>query len=408
MKQITRTFYQYLGLHSLLIGIFPFFIPVFLWNQGFGLGEICLFIGAAGGGFCLGLWAWDRLRHIISLTSLIAVSLVMEIGLLLNVQILGMSVGVLAMLGISYGAYNCFFWTTQRALFFERVDNSNSGRKYGNLQIYVGLLLQVGILAGGFLLESAGFTYILICSGLLCVAGLITFYFSKPETPPTLARFKPVSLRDIRRFRDNDASRMVFIIDGIYLFLESFFWVISLFLLAHESFTRLGFMVLSLAIIFGILFYLLKNTIDRLARNRIYQFAVWLYAFSWVLRAIVDTEDSLFSIFLSLVLITFCTSFFRLAMNKRFYDLARDTISHRYLILKSYYSQITILVVFTGFAMFQMNNTDSETLLVPIYWIAAIFALLFLSYGADRYDHAGEKHRSSGSIVGGAGSHTGE
>ncbi len=389
MRQLTSTFYQYLGLHSVLIGIFPFFIPVFLWNHGFELSEISLFVGTAGIGFFLGLWAWDRLRQRVNLVALIAVSLALELLLLLNVQILGMSLRVLLLLGLSYGAYNSFFWTTQRALFFERVDTTNSGRRYGNLQIYVGFLLQVGILVGGVLLEKTGFKYILVSSAALCVLGLVMFISTKPDFPDSIKSIQVVTLRDIFTFRDGDSSRLIFIIDGVYLFLESFFWVISLFLLAHESFARLGFMVLSLAVIFGIIFYLLKNTIDRLGRRRIYRFSVILYALSWVVRALVDTELSLLMMYVALVLITFCTSFFRLAMNKRFYDLARETLSHRYLILKSYFTQITLAIVFLVFGFFTLHQANSEQLLVPIYWIAGAGALLYLLYGADRYSETG-------------------
>lgn len=385
---LTRTFYQYLGLHSLLIGIFPFFIPVYLWQKDFGIGAICLFVGASGAGFCIGLWVWDRLRHRLSLTELIAVSLVLEILLLLNVQILEMGLIVLIMLAISYGVYNSFFWTTQRALFFERVNANNSGRRYGNLQIYVGVLLQIGILIGGLLLENNGFSYILGCSVVLCVAGLILFIEQQPDKPKSLDEFGSVSLPQIFWFKDGNASKLIFIVDGIYLFLESFFWVISLFLLAHESFKTLGFMVMALAAIFGLLFYLLKNIIDRLGRRRIYRFSVALYALSWALRACVDSDLPVVALFIVLILITFCTSFFRLAMNKRFYDLATEALSHHYLILKSYYSQMSIALVFIGFGALTFNLTASELILPPIYWLAAAGSLVFMLYGSAGYDRA--------------------
>ena len=386
--QLTRTFYQYLGLHSLLIGLFPFFIPVFLWDHGFELGAVSLFIGAGGVGFCVGLWMWDRLRHVISLTTLIGLSLVLEILLLLNVRVLGIQLFVLLLPGFSYGVYNSFFWTTQRAMFFERVDATNSGRRYGNLQIFVGLLLQIGILVGGFLLEKTNFNYVLVASIALCMIGFDIFVFDNTPMPASLREANAVSIPDILRFRDQNHSVLIFIVDGIYLFLESFFWGISLFLIAHESFTRLGMMVMSLAVIFGILFYLLKNTIDRLARKRVYRFAVLLYAASWVMRAFVDNELSLLLLFISLVLITFCTSFFRLAMNKRFYDLARDTLAQRYLILKSYYSQITIAIVYLGFGWAIIGHAESQDWLVPIYWMAAVGSFVFLLYGSARYDGA--------------------
>jgi len=389
MQPITRTFYQYLGLHSLLIGIFPFFLPVFLWKNGFGLGEVSLFISAGGVGFCVGLWAWDRLRTRISLLQLIALSLLLEVMLLLNVLVIGMDINVLMLLGISYGIYNSFFWTTQRALFFERVNPTNSGRGYGSLQIFVGLLLQIGILIGGLLLEEKGLPTIVVASVVVCIAGLIMFIVTRPDTPVSLATFEPVSLRDVLTFSDNDSSRVVFIVDGIFLFLESFFWVISLFLLAHESFMTLGVLVLSLAVIFGLLFYLLKNSIDRLARKRVYRLAVVLYAMSWVLRALVGEDMPLTWLFVFLIVISFCTSFFRLAMNKRFYDLAEETLSHRYLILKSYFSQITIAIAFGAFGYIALGRISSDNLLIPVYWAAALGSLVFLVYGHARYDRVG-------------------
>ena len=338
-------------------------------------------------GFCLGLWAWDRLRLKIDLTSMIALSLLLEMLLLLNVYIMDMdmTMPVLVSLGLCYGVYNCFFWTNQRALFFEIIDPANSGRKYGNFQIFVGALLQVGILLGGLLLENTSFVYIVVLSAVVALSGFMVLLINKPEYPATLNQTGALGLRDIIGFRDQDRSKTIFILDGIYLFLESFFWVISLFMIVHESFTRLGIIVLALAVIFGILFYLLKNTIDRLGRKRVYQLAVVLYAVSWMLRALTNDQLSLELLFLSLVLITFSTSIFRLAMNKRFYDIAKLTMSHRYLVLKSYYSQVTIFAVFLVFGWVEIQSGSSISILTPVYGVAALGALVYLIYGARRY-----------------------
>jgi MFS family permease len=385
MPPNSRTFYQYLGIHSLLIGIFPFYIPVYLWKQGFGIGDVSLFISMAGLGFCCGLWVWDRLRLKISLSSMIGISLILEIVLLYNVYKLEMDRPVLLMLGVTYGVYNSFFWTIQRALFFDLIDPGSSGRKYGNFQIFVGALLQAGILIGGFLLEKTNFIYLLWVSGIIAIIGFFLVTRTRPHYPVTLSRHKSLKLKDVIRFSDDECSRLIFILDGFFLFAESFFWLITLFLLAHESFSGLGIMVLSLAVVFGVLFYLLKNTIDRLGRKRVYLLAVLLYALSWALRGFTHDQLSLQVLYLYLITITFCTTFFRLAMNKRFYDLAKLTRSHDYLVLKSYYSQFTIVLLFgvIGLVTYQMPN--SETLLAPIYWTAAAASLLYFLYGARRY-----------------------
>ena len=382
-----NTFYQYLGLHSLLIGIFPFYIPVFLWKQGFNIGDISFFIAIAGAGFIIGLWFWDRLRLVLSLKAIIAISLVLEVMLLLNVYMLGMDFTVLLALGLTYGAYNCFYWTTQRALFFDLIDIGTSGRKYGNFQIFVGGSLQLGIVIGGLLLEWTNFVYLLAASALIAVTGFLLISRSTPEYPQTLAEHDSLKVPDILGFKDREHSRFIFFADGFFLFAESFFWLITLFLLAHESFSTLGIIILSLAVIFGILFYLLKNIIDKLGKKRIYIFAVFLYVASWILRALIDESMPLNLLFAFLVAITFCTTFFRLAMNKRFYDLAKLTRSHDYLVLKSYYSQFAIVFVFGAFGFFSYRFEPSETLLVPLYWISAALAFVYLLYGSNRLDY---------------------
>ena len=387
MPPNNSTFYQYLGLHSLLIGIFPFYIPVYLWMQGFGVGDISLFIAWTSIGFCIGLWIWDRLRLMINLSALIGVSLLLEVILLLNVYVLEMDFQILLVLGITYGAYNCFYWTTQRALFFDLIDIESSGRKYGNFQIFVGGSLQVGILIGGLLLEMSNFINLLIVSTVIGLFGFFVITRHKPLYPKTLAEHNSLKISDVARFSDQEHSKLIFLIDGVFLFAESFFWVITLFLLAHESFAELGIMVLSLAVVFGVLFYLLKNIIDRLGKKRIYTLAVFLYASSWALRAMTNDQLPLELLYAMLVVITFCTTFFRLAMNKRFYDLAKTTLSHDYLVLKSYYTQFAIIILFGLFGLFTYQVEASETLLAPVYWGAAMLALTYLLYGSRQHSY---------------------
>ena len=237
MNPNSKTFYQYLGLHSLLIGIFPFYIPVYLWKNAFSLGDVSLFISMAGLGFCVGLWVWDRLRLKINLSALIGVSLMLEILLLYNAYILDMNRLTLLVLGATYGVYNSFFWTLQRALFFDLIDLESSGRKYGNFQIFVGAFLQAGILSGGFLLERTNFIYLLWVSALIALIGFFVVTRTKPLYPKTLSQHKSLSLKDILSFKDDENSKFIFVVDGFFLFAESFFWLITLFLLAHESFS---------------------------------------------------------------------------------------------------------------------------------------------------------------------------
>ena len=385
--QTKKAFYLFLGLHSLLFGVFPFYLPVYLWQGGFDLVQISLLIAVTGVGFQAGLWGWDRLRNVLTLQQLFLCTTLCFFLLLGTVFLVGQSIGSAVCLTFAYGFYNSFFWTTQRALFVEVTDPNRAGQAYGNFQLFVFAALQIGILAGGWLLQADSFIWLVVFCACVAVSGNTLLLSAGGEYPDSMTSTPSLDWNTVTRFKDEHHSRTMFLVDGGFLFLESYFWVISLFLLAHESFTRLGVVVIVLALIFGGLFFLLKNTIDRLGKRRMFILAVGLYALSWVLRAVVADDLPLLYLFVLLVLITFATSFFRLALNKRFYDLARESGAHRYLILKSYYSQTSLIVCFIVFAGIASLISDPAVFLDSIYIAAALVAPVFAVYGARRYRH---------------------
>ncbi len=384
----SRVFYQYLGVHSLLIGLFPFFAPVFLWDRQYGLTEISFFISLSGLGFCVALFFWDRLIRNISLFQLMLISFLFEIGVLFSSHI-SFATAMLVCFSISYGVYNCFFWTTQRALFFETLSENNTGRKFGNFQIFVAAILQIGIFIGGVLLERSGLIIIYLISVAICFIAAWFFYSQKNtlQLPTQLLNKRVLSIREVIQYKDKHNTRLIFLLDGLYLFLESFFWLITLFMLAHESFWRLGVMVIILSVVFFVIFVIIKNTIDHIATHTMYKIATLLYALSWGIRGFVTDELTLEWLFIMLVAITFCTSFFRLAFNKRFYDLAKLTTAHHYLIKKSYYSQLFIAVIYLliGLAFSTADNAFEQ--LQWLYWLCAPLALAYLCYGYQHYQY---------------------
>ncbi len=381
-RPASSVFYSYLSLHSLLIGLFPFFIPVYLWRNEYSLSSISLYISLSGAGFCAALWLWDRWRKTARLNTLIGISFALE-SILLSSVFLQADIAFLPLMALLYGLYNCFFWITNRALFLEIIDTSNSGKKYGNLQIAVVIMLKIGVFAGGILLEKYGFTSVYLISIIITLASAIGFarLNKSIQFSPQLRQSPPISLPDLMQFKDALHSRRIFLLDGLFLFLESYFWVISLFLLAHESFWQLGILVIVLGITFSGLFFFIRSTIDRLSRQTVYLTATLLYILSWILRATLSDQLPMLFLFLLLVLITFCTSFFRLSFNKRFFDNALETSGHRYLIIKSYYSQFIIAIGYFAIAVLLNQFADPPTALRAIYAGAAVLAMGYFWYG---------------------------
>jgi MFS family permease len=386
MTATSGNIHRFIGFHSFLIGLFPFYIPVYLWKMGITLSGIAFFIALTGVGFCIALWMWDRLHKRISLRTIIALSFILEGGVL-SLIFWGERPFFLPVFALLNGAYTSFFWTTQRVLFFQTIRPTDSGKKYGNLQIIVVLSLKSGIFIGGLLLDRFGYSIVFLLSSLVTVSAVIAFLSGNkvPRLPPELLHIRPLSIAGVVRFKDDFRSKSVFILDGLFLYLESYFWMISLFLIVQESFWELGILVIGLMILFALLFLVIKNAIDRLPATLFYRISVLLYALSWLLRGWADERLGTVGLLLFLILIAFFTSLFRLSFNKRFFDLALSTTSYRYLIYKSYYSQAALAVLFGIVGAIILIFDYSETVLKTVYFVSAMIASGYVVYGKRGY-----------------------
>ncbi len=288
------------------------------------------------------------------------------------------SVAILV-LGIANGLYNGYFWTTQRTLFLQLLGQNDTGKRYGNFQIFVTVFLKVGILIGGWLLDAGGLPWLLGLSTI--VGGISSWWFYRRAQSQPLHQTPRVRFIQALRYQDKHRSSTVFTADGFFLFLESHYWTLSLFVLADENYARLGIIVVVLALLFGLLFYLIKNTIDTIAVSKVYKTAVWLYALSWLLRCFVSNEIGSTELLTLLLVITFCSSFFRLAFNKRFFDIAQSNKGIDYLIIKSYQSQFFLGWGFLATAgLLAITDSTGAGSLALLYATAALGSLVYLRY----------------------------
>lgn len=404
MKTVSASFFQFAGIHSFLIGILPFFIPVLLLQRGESIEGVALFIALTGLGFIFSLKIWESLYNKHGWRLIISTSFVVEL-LLVATLLFSDNHWLLLPAALLNGAYNCFYWTTQRVLFSTMtasvtasvpgtktaeksadLTGKQTGRQFGNFQIVVVVLLKLGIILGAFLLEEDARGILLAISTVIALAAIIWFF--QPVKIRSFAITNNVMLveagsttnRSLFRFNDTRNSAVVFYLDGIFLFLESYFWIISLFFIAKESIKELGIIIVLLTVLLSVIFYLLKNRIDSLDPNTVYISAVVLYAVSWVLRSLLSPEVSDALIYPAILLIAFLTTFFRLSFNKRFFDNAKEHNPMEYLLAKSYLSQMGIVIFYSGIALLASYFADVQASLSALYLILTPIALIYLVY----------------------------
>ncbi|MDA7746904.1 MFS transporter, partial [Psychromonas sp.] len=385
----TRSFYLFTGFHSFLLGLLPLFIPVILWDKGITINELSYFIALTSVGFLIALYYWDRLRAANNWVTLISLSFIFQslfvVLLVWDNQKLLVTIGALI-----NGAAGCFYWSTQRLLFQAITEDDNTGNTFGNFQILVVFALKVGVLVGSYLLGKEYFIGLLILSFLLSVIGFIWVNNSLQsmvsgygqEGPlSSLKQIKALSLKKVFQFKDQHHSKLIFIIDGFFLFLESYFWVLTIYMLTQENVMQLGLIIVGLSVLLALIFFFIKKYIDRVNTQLIYYIAVLGYAFSWFFRGEFNIEMESVFLYSGLLLVAFLSNFFRLAFNKRFYDIARKDKPTRYIICKSYYSQFMLVVFFSLIGFFTSMNITPLNQLQIIYQLSIPCALLYLIYG---------------------------
>lgn len=406
-----NVFFKFAAFHSFLIGLLPFFIPVLLWQQGFELWQLSFFIALTGLGFLLALPLWENLYFNNLWDKIIRTSFILEAILfttVLFIEVLPLTAS-LFLVALLNGAYLCFYWTSQRTLFTqlehaqsdeEKNGATNSstttGNNFGNFQIVVMVLLKVGILLSAFLLEQGLDTLLLGLGLVIAMIGVFSL------STHSIAEYIPENITELRSKKNEPSldkpTRIVFYLDGIFLYLESYFWLLSLYLIAQQDLMQLGFLVVGLTLLLAGLFWLIKGRIDAASANNIFQLAIAGYAISWILRGVLGFDGS--SLIAApeisyplILLIAFLTSFFRLSFNKRFFDHAtllnsNQTTMIQYLLDKSTLSQFGIFVFFSvlGIALLSLSMTSSLSPSITaingqLSWIYMAAAPLVLLYG---------------------------
>jgi hypothetical protein len=79
--------------------------------------------------------------------------------------------------------------------------------------------------------------------------------------------------------------------------------------------------------------------------------------------------------------VAFLSNFFRLAFNKRFYDIARQHQPTRYIICKSYYSQFMLILFFSLIALFVPLENSAVNQLQILYYLSIPLVFVYFVYG---------------------------
>jgi len=371
------------AIHSFVIGLLPFYLPILIWQQYQQLAPLTEFIAWTGAGYVLALWGWHQLFIRGYWRTLVILSFAFELGLI-YVALFHVASTNLIILGLLNGLFNCSYWMLQRILFNSLSSSNNSGRLFGNLQLILGLSLKLGILFGGYFMQSQPwiiFTLSLIAGLGFCMLTLSSLttqnfvYKQSDHSQPKSA----ISLRD----------KIVFLVDGPFLYLESYLWVVSIFHLTNSDTSQFSLTVIALSLALACIFYFIKNTIDKQPQYRLYQVAILLYLGGWLMRGWISADWSGFAIGLGLLSIAFATALFRLYFNKRFYDKAKQQANYHYLVSKSLYSQLGIVVFFAGLTALSSLTTFS---LSQVYWaVLPLIAVYVLYQQIDNKDKPIEK-----------------
>ena len=144
----------------------------------------------------------------------------------------------------------------------EQTENK-TGKQFGNFQIVIVVFLKIGILMGGYFLAQQQTLWLLAISTLLSIAAYFGLCRRVSYNESQLTPIDKAAIIDWRQ-------KVVFTIDGVFLFCESYFWVLTLFFITDNNVMDLGLLVVGLTITLSIIFWGIKNTIDKLNQRYVF------------------------------------------------------------------------------------------------------------------------------------------
>jgi hypothetical protein len=401
MLNLKQTFNVFVAIHFFLNGLLPVYVPVFLIQHGYGLAWVLGFISVCAIGFLVALQVWKKWYFRNGLKPIVAVSFAAQVALICSLVFFDHVVWLM-MSALLYGGVNCFLWTSQRVLFAALLsssaepatDSSKSveptGKLLGNLQMLAAVAIKLGLLVGAFLLAQELFIVLVGLAIVVVIIGIAVFARGVPNAMLYASKLSPnsenvnLSGRRMLAYRDNHYSSLMFYIDGVFLFAESFFWVLSLYFLSQQNIQQLSFLLVALSMILGLVFWLVKNHIDHSNPQKVYVAAVLGYMISWGLRAEANVEMSPYLMHFVILSVAFLTAFFRLSFNKRLFDNAQSGSPLTYLMAKTYGSQMGVIVAFGVLAASVYYHwftlqLDTQSL-NDLYWPLAMLSGLYLLY----------------------------
>ena len=401
MLNLKQIFNVFVAIHFFLNGLLPVYVPVFLIQRGYGLEWVAGFASISAIGFLLALSVWKKWYFRDGLKPILVASFMFQVGLISSLIFFD-HVAWLIVSALLYGGVNCFLWTSQRILFVALLNSPSdflrniskgvepTGKLLGDLQILAVVAIKLGLLVGAFLLAQESFLTLVGLAILVAAIGVTKFIRGVPEHILCASELSPnseqviFSWKHMLAYRDGHYSSLIFYIDGIFLFAESFFWVLSLYFLSQQNIQQLSVLLVILSALLGLIFWLVKNHIDRFNPQKVYIAAALGYVISWGLRAEMSLETSPYLLHLIIVVVAFLTAFFRLSFNKRLFDNAQKGLPLTYLMAKTYGSQVGVMAFFGVMAIsvyLDWNALAFDTQhLYAIYWPLSAFSGLYLLY----------------------------
>jgi len=380
-KKYTKLLYIFIFVNTLISGIFGIFLPVYLFDIGFLFSEISFFIAISAFAYFLSLFAIERIISKFEVKKLMTFTFLIYFLMISLIYLFNKSKFFLIMLGTLSGIYLSFFWIIQRLLFLNSIEYSNIGEKFANIQIFVLVISQLSILAGAYTLENFDFGTVYWISIILLVFSIFLISIGNDKNltfKENEQAYEPMTISYIKNFKDSHNSKFIFTIDGIFLYLETYFWLLVIFLFLNSNFLNAGLIIILVTVIFYFLYLFIRNIVNKSNSKILFNIAVFFYSLSWFLRYFFDISANNSISYVLIIIIGFFTMLFRLVYNKFFFKIAKQTLLSKYIFLKSYYSQFFILISFFIFGIIFTLFNQSEQVFKLIFLIASISSFLYL------------------------------
>jgi MFS family permease len=370
LKEDIAKFYLSVFILQFAAALIGIFVPIYLYQIGYGIPQILVYFGIQIGVHISLIWFSAKLALKIGSARVNLLSIPFAIACNILLISLPAHPGLFLLIPVLIGIFSSLYWFSFHFYFSNLSFEADRSRKYGFVTIFMQSAALIGPLLGGLLITLFGMPVVFTLVAILFfLSALPLFFIKKLEHQEVLAWKELFAGFRPRKF-------FAYYGYGFQMFIDSYLFVIFMFLVVHEIFS-IGF-ITTISEVGSILFvFIISSLSDRHPKRVILGIGAFAMSIFWAARAFLR---NIWQVFVLNTLFKMAYTTVDIPMSAIYYNLAEKDRIARNILRREYGLHAGTLSAFIFLALLFTLSPYQQVNFMIAFFVGALMVLATLFF----------------------------